>query len=128
MKKLTLVIALTASMLGCSKGVETLADEKIEAVGHCLGAVFNNPAMSGEFRKKITDQYGGMWDSVIDKAKAKCAGTGDNFLDCAEQHLTKKEFTLVKSYGDSVAFINSPQDPSKLPNLEVASLTCMGLN
>jgi hypothetical protein len=46
---------------------------------------------------------------------------------CFRGNLTPYEFDWYVGFGSATLTINGPQDPRKLPNLEVMSVMCMGL-
>jgi hypothetical protein len=52
----------------------------------------------------------------------ECNGAGD---DCLRKNLSQSDYDFIKGMDAGTAFLLGPQDPAKLPNLEVGLMTCI---
>jgi len=125
-------IILIASLLLNFELTYGQIDNKGDEIGSCMASIRFKQMKNIQVTRgmlEFEDRHFSTLEKTANTVNNKCRGLQgmEVVLNCASQHLTKYEVSFYYGYIRTRNFINSPQDPKKIPNLEVASALCLGL-
>ena len=104
---------------------------KLEKTGYCFATILvkkknNLPTTAGmnEFIQKNNPTF----QKIASLMSEKCKGlTGEARYYCVKDNLSPSEGDFYTGSATAFIFLNGPQDPTRLPNVEIASAQCEGL-
>jgi uncharacterized protein YecT (DUF1311 family) len=124
MKKILTCFALALISITCLG--QTSSDRFRDGV--CFKSIFEKMKLSGP--SSVGRELGKWAQSNFDANNrvlalasqgGKCYGTGD---DCFRKNLSKSDYEFMKGIEAGSALLQGPQDPKKLPNIEIGLMNC----
>ena len=125
MKKITLSIAFFALSFSCLSQTES---ERRQFEGGCYQSAMEKASRTGlsSVDKNLMKWVATNFDTAnrveaLSRAGGKCVGKDNN---CFKSNLSQSDYDFGMGMAKAMALLNGPQDPAKLPNLEVGLMYC----
>jgi hypothetical protein len=106
--------------------------QNYEDIGACFASIIVKVTRKIPITESMRDfgnKYNPTSKRLADVIKNKCNGLSDTAtVSCMQKNgVSPSDTNFYVGASRTLVFINSPQDPSSLPNIEVASIRCLGL-
>jgi hypothetical protein len=128
MKKITLCIALFTLSFSCFSQTDS---DRRRNEGVCFQSIMEKASRSGyqSVDKSLIKWANTNFDAAnrvaaLSKPGGKCVGA-DN--DCFKRNLSQSDFAFGIGMSQAMGMFESPQDPKKLPHLEIGLMTCISI-
>jgi len=135
-KNLLLVFAISSAifLVSCGKQEDAKkASMSLEDVGGCFATTvwkFKQGMTITPAQQKLLQDNQAQYESIYKSVGENCVDPSGMMMgECIEKRLSSSDFAFFKGYNSAMNFLTGPQDPSKLPNYEVAGVAyCSSLN
>jgi hypothetical protein len=126
------VVIITLATFVCSNFAFAQTTQNSEDIGACFASILVKSSRKipiTENMREFVKKYNPTFQRTADMLKNKCNGlSGGATVSCMQKNgLSVSDTNFYVGASRNFMFIDSPQDPNKLPNIEVASISCMGL-
>lgn len=126
------VLKITLATLIFSNFAFAQTTQNSEDIGACFASILvkvNRKIPITENMRDFAKKYNPTFQRTADVIKNKCNGLSEAAtVNCMQKNgLSPSDTNFYVGASRTFMFIDSPQDPSRLPNIEVASIRCLGL-